>query len=72
MTYLFSVLCCFLVECRSILAVLVGLIVSSLSLADDSSRSEGETNLRTWGSQDVEVRYNREVEDVIKLVEKEE
>jgi hypothetical protein len=27
--HLFSVLCCFLVECRSVLAVLVGLVVSS-------------------------------------------
>jgi len=26
--HLFSVLCCFLVECRSVLAVLVGLVIS--------------------------------------------
>jgi hypothetical protein len=29
--HLFSVLCCFLVECRSVLAVLVGLVISARS-----------------------------------------
>jgi hypothetical protein len=44
-THLFSVLCCFLVECRSVLAVLVGLVFSACVSRYRRIRVE---SLRSW------------------------